>query len=573
MGPARNERQRRLRARALPLGLIALAAAIGGAYVGANASSKKVGERFVSDWAKRDYEAMYGSLSSQAKDEYSEDEFTEAYRLAKVAAGISEIDPGAASTSPGGAVKVEVGVITRFFDRINGQIEMPLTDGGIDWSPSMTFPGLRPDERVARSLELGRRGSILAADGTPLAQGSDLTRSSPLGSAAIDVTGTVEEPDEELRPKVESSGYPGDQPTGVGGLEQAFNPTLAGKPGGKLLAVSEGTDLPDVPASTKGRVLATAMPTDGKDVETTVDPDLQEATVSALAGAPGGAIVLDVRTGEVKGLAGLAYSEPGPPGSSFKTVTATAALREGELKLDDYYTPAATIQTAGREFKNAYDKVCGGDITQSFAESCNTVFAPLGVEVGGEALIATSEDYGFNKPPTLFNAQAVRLSNAEPSTIPSTMTSETEVAETAIGQGRVLATPLIMATVSQTIAAGGLRRPTPIVASKQLRSRAKPTRVMSREDARVMTSLMTAVVAGGTGSLAAISGAQVAGKTGTAQLGIGKGVNEIVDAWFTAFAPADKPRYAVAVLIAGSSRDGGAAAAPVAGQILAAALD
>ena len=142
-----------------------------------------------------------------------------------------------------------------------------------------------------------------------------------------------------------------------------------------------------------------------------------------------------------------------------------------------------------------------------------------------------------------------------------------------------------MASVAQTIANGGVRSPTPIVSDPELQSAAQPVQVTSKENARVMRSLMEAVVDYGTGSAAAISGVQVAGKTGTAELGpkpnqpdpgpLAPGQEapdpeQMVDAWFIAFAPARKPKIAVAVMLVDADGDGGEVAAPIAREILAA---
>jgi peptidoglycan glycosyltransferase len=148
----------------------------------------------------------------------------------------------------------------------------------------------------------------------------------------------------------------------------------------------------------------------------------------------------------------------------------------------------------------------------------------------------------------------------------------------AIGQGEVLATPLQMATVAQTIANGGVRHPTSIVANRKLRPDAEPVRVMPKRIAAQINELMVGVVAGGTGFAAAIPEAQVAGKTGTAELGPKPGQEDepepeqIKDAWFTAFAPADNPRLAVAVMLIEAEASGGEVAAPAAGQVLSAGL-
>jgi cell division protein FtsI/penicillin-binding protein 2 len=151
----------------------------------------------------------------------------------------------------------------------------------------------------------------------------------------------------------------------------------------------------------------------------------------------------------------------------------------------------------------------------------------------------------------------------------------------AIGQGEVLATPLEMASVSQTIANKGVRSPNAIVKDPALAGDYPDVQVTSPAVAAQVTDMMKAVVTSGTGSAANISGVSVAGKTGTAELGtvdgqpIGTadtGADQDVDAWFTAFAPADNPKYAVAVALFQVKEDGGTVAAPIARAILEAAL-
>jgi len=142
----------------------------------------------------------------------------------------------------------------------------------------------------------------------------------------------------------------------------------------------------------------------------------------------------------------------------------------------------------------------------------------------------------------------------------------------------VLATPLEMASVAQTVANDGVREPTSIVLNKKLRPKADPVKVMSAKTAEELTQLMIGVVVEGTGTAGAITEAQVAGKTGTAELGPKPGQEEeenpvqIKDAWFAAFAPAEKPRLAVGVLLIEAEAAGGEVAAPAASAVLSAGL-
>src|SRR5262249_28680243 len=155
---------------------------------------------------------------------------------------------------------------------------------------------------------------------------------------------------------------------------------------GQLLAVKQGTPTPDVPAGTQGRVLAHTAGAPGIPVHSTIDPRIQSATVNALGGQSGGAVVLNARTGDVLALAGSAYSSPQPPGSPFKVIPTPAALEGHDVKLSDTFPVLTEINpdpnAGARVVHNAHDEACGGTFTLAFAKSCNSVFAPLAVKVG-----------------------------------------------------------------------------------------------------------------------------------------------------------------------------------------------
>jgi cell division protein FtsI/penicillin-binding protein 2 len=460
-------------------------------------------------------------------------------------------------------------VETNAFGRIGGELQIPYAEGeggGIVWNPSLVFPGLEEGEELRSNIRLADRAPILARDGTPLAEGDALSRSSPIGSAAIDVVGVVGEPDEELEAKLTARGYPPNTPAGISGLELAFNEQLAGKPGGILVAAPKSGGEP--------RVLGKSKPKAGKPVKTWIDPGLQEAAVAALAGRIGGVAVLDARKGNVLALAGTAFSVPRPPGSTFKMITTTAALQEGVVSLDDQFDYISSINAGGRVIENASGEICGGSFPETFAHSCNTVFAPLGVEVGEDKLVATAEAFGFNSPPSLYNDDALDLIDPPNPDIPEDPGDDVDLAASAIGQGEVVATPLEMASVAQTIANKGLRMPTSIVRNPGLRPDAEPVRVMSPKLAKTLTSLMVDVVEYGTGTLGAIPEGQVAGKTGTAELGPEPGNPDvqILDAWFAAFATTDNPQIAAAMMLNDAGAAGGDVAAPAIATIFSAGL-
>jgi cell division protein FtsI/penicillin-binding protein 2 len=562
--------------RTLPLAIVAIVAFVVGASAGAPGSPEKdAAERFAEAWANDEFAAMYRELNPASKAAITVNDFTTAYRDAEMVATLSSLDPGSVQDPASGekgetVVPVPVALATVAFGRFEEEMGLPYADGGIAWDGSLVFPGLREGERLESQIELAPRAPILAGDGEPLAEGPAEEREHPLGSSSIDVTGEIGSPEEEALERLARQGFTPETPVGISGLERAFNARLAGRPGGSLLAIAgEGTSV---------RVLAQAEPRPGAPVKTTIDPEIQEAAVSALAGRAGGIAVLDTRNGDVRALAGQAFSAPQPPGSTFKLVTTVAALEKGVVSLDDEFEITEGVNVGGRFIYNANGEFCGGTFREAFAESCNAVFAPLGPEIGNDDLVAKAEQFGFNSPPTLYAPRIVREVDPPESTIPTEIGEEIDLGVSAIGQGQVLATPLQMATVAQAIANDGVREPTSIVANKKLRPDAEPVRVMPESLAREMTELMTRVVVEGTGTAGAIPEAQVAGKTGTSELGPKPGQEnaenavQIKDAWFAAFAPAEKPRLAVGVLLIEAEASGGEVSAPAAAQVLSAGL-
>jgi cell division protein FtsI/penicillin-binding protein 2 len=305
-------------------------------------------------------------------------------------------------------------------------------------------------------------------------------------------------------------------------------------------------------------------------VSTTIDSRLQEAAVTALAGRFGGVAALDPRNGEIRALAGIAFSAPQPPGSTFKIVTTAAALEAHAVKPKTEFPIETAATIDGVKLENANGEYCGGTFRNSFAHSCNSVFAPLGVKIGADRLVDAAERFGWNGDPT--------VPGELPSTLPpaTDITTPLEVGATAIGQYRTLATPLQMASVAQTIASHGVRR----LPTLALGDSTQSVRVVRRRIARTIQSLMIDVVAYGTGTAAALPNAKVAGKTGTAELedtrdpetGETKPSDPSnTDAWFTAYAPVGKPKIVVAVMLVRAGA-GGATAAPAARVVLDAAL-
>ena len=576
------ERRRRIVTRALPL--IAALSFVIGLIAGTSGSSpeKDAAARFANAWENGEYGAMYQELNRGSQRKISINDFIVAYREANQTATIRSLEAGSpesansveAPEESGQAgtrttVSVPIAVNTVAFGPVEAPLELPFAEDGVAWEKRLTFPGVHEGEHLESQVELAPRAPILAADGTPLAEGPAEARAHQIGSAAIDVTGEVGEAAEEDQAALARQGFPPDTPVGATGLEQAFNPRLAGRPGGKLLAVSK---------TGSARILAEAEPKPGAPVKTTIDVGLQEAAVTALAGRLGGIAVLDARNGDVRALAGQAFSAPQPPGSTFKMITTIAALEKGVLSMDDEFEPSEGADVGGRFIENANGEICGGTLREAFAESCNADFAPLGPKIGNDELVGTAERFGFNAPPALYAPSIVARVEPAESTIPTEIGEEVDLGVSAIGQGEVLATPLEMASVAQAIGNDGVREPTSIVANRKLRPTQKPERVISKKTAAALTELMVGVVTSGTGYAGAIPEGQVAGKTGTAELGPRPGEEEAEhpqqrkDAWFAAFVPADHAKLAIGVLLVEAEAAGGEVAAPAASEVLSAGL-
>jgi cell division protein FtsI/penicillin-binding protein 2 len=471
---------------------------------------------------------------------------------------------------------VPVTLETNAFGLVSGNVQLPISGDRIAWRPDLVFPGLSRGERLIRRTRVPQRAPILARDGTPLAEGSAATRTSPLGTAALDVAGEIGTASPEQVEALARLGFPPGTLTGTSGLELAFDQRLGGRPGGQLLATGAAGGQDAAP-----RVLASSDPIPGRPVHTTIDPNLQSAAVAALGDAFGGVAALDASDGSVLALAGIAFSGPQPPGSTFKVVTTTAALESGVVKLTDQFPVVTSAVVGGREIANAHDESCGGSFVQAFAHSCNSVFAPLGPKIGSKRLVETAERFGFNSRPSLYDDDAANAVDLPQSTIPTTIGDDLELGVTAIGQGMVQATPLEMASVAQAIANRGVRSPTTLVRDATLKADANPVDVTSPRIAATVRDLMVQVVTSGTGAAATLPGVQVAGKTGTAELGpkaLEPGqdpaeAEQKIDAWFTAFAPAGDPKLAAAALVVDASGDGGTVAAPIVREVLAAGLD
>ena len=392
------------------------------------------------------------------------------------------------------------------------------------------------------------------------------------------------------------------------GLEKSQNPVLSGED--SRLFVTRLVDL------------LSNSTTKGGSVQLTIDPEAQTAAYDGLSAlgedVQGAVVAIEPNTGKILAMVSLPSYDPNDladhdfsevaqqakdlqnrddepllnraiqtrlaPGSTFKLVTAAAAIEKLGYDADSMVPGGATYQLPLTSDDSGLidneGRSCGTDkipFTQAMAQSCNTTFAHLAVDVGADAMLDQAEAFGFNSD------YLDDLSPQAESNFPTGM-DEAQTGQSGIGQFEVQATPLQMAMVSAAIANGGtVMRPylvdailTPELERLPQTDPEELSRAIDASTADVLTDLMVTTVSDGTASPAAIPGYDVAGKTGTAQSGI-EGLPPY--AWFTSFAPAEDPEVAVAVMIQKTpGRDsgeiaGGLLGGPIAKAVMEAVID
>ncbi|MGD0167912.1 MAG: penicillin-binding protein 2 [Gaiellaceae bacterium] len=272
-----------------------------------------------------------------------------------------------------------------------------------------------------------------------------------------------------------------------------------------------------------------------------------------------------------------------PPGSSFKVVTAAAALDSGRFTPDSIFHDPGYCTEYGKQVKNFADlgrvEVFGTvTLFQALQNSINSVFCNVGMTLGIHTLMDYARRFGFgSKPPLDLPGNAISASGLylHGSLLGQSQDGLGDPGRVAFGQDKLLATPLQMAMVAATVANGGVLM-RPHLVDRVIRPGGKTQRIGAQEIRRVikpqtaaeLTQMMEAVVTSGTGTAAQIPGVRVAGKTGTAE----NGPNRPNTTWFIAFAPAEAPRVAVAVVLENQRGVGGTTAAPIAREIMQAIL-
>ena len=348
----------------------------------------------------------------------------------------------------------------------------------------------------------------------------------------------------------------------------------------------------------------------GKSITTALDAGAQQTAFDLLAGQAGSVVAIEPDTGKVRVAASLPTYDPNlvpedlgelnadssaplldratqgqyPPGSTFKVVTAAAALDSGAIDSTTLIDSPSTLTIQGQPLSNFGGASFGQiDVQTALTNSANTFFATLGETIGSGTLFEYMERFGFNSKPRIdLPRDELSVSGVFDDGSLVDASDGVDVARIAIGQERLLVTPLQMAEVAAAIANDGtliepriwttVRDPDGRVTARMEPER--QSQVMRPATADELTEAMKDVVSEGTGTAAALSGIDVAGKTGTAEVpGRAECGGLPNQAWFIGFAPADDPEIAVAATVECTTGTGGSVAAPIAAGVMQALTD
>ena len=344
---------------------------------------------------------------------------------------------------------------------------------------------------------------------------------------------------------------------------------------------------------------------EGNSVVTNIDAEAQRVALEGLQAQGFGAVVaIEPSTGRVRAMASNPPYDPNripfelgelnrndleaplfnratqgqyPPGSTFKVVTAAAGLENDVITPETPIDAPGVLEVEGQPLENDFgESFSGATLDTALTNSINTWFGQLGQKVGNNALFETMEKFGFNSRPAIdLPEDAVAKSGVFDESEELLRAGDpVDLARLAIGQERLLVTPLQMAQVAAAVANGGkLMKPQiwsrVVDPDGRVIDRLDPSEYsqpISAETAAELTTAMEGVVREGTGTNAAISGVAVAGKTGTAETPFNKscgGGSDENQAWFIGFAPADDPEIAIAATVECTLAFGGDVAAPI----------
>lgn len=417
----------------------------------------------------------------------------------------------------------------------------------------------------------------------------NLGRTYPQSELTAHVVGYIGEVNQDWFSSHPELDYSTGDIAGRTGIEQAFEEQLRGQPGYTLVVPGE-----------EERVLLEKAPVRGDDIYLSLDITVQRAAWEALGDREGAFIVIDPGTGDLLALVNRPSFDPNrfslgittreweelrndprqpmfnralqglyPPGSVFKVVTAAAALNSGIVSSDTEFTDSGTYRVRGNLVRNYRDEVFQEHLfADAVTHSINTTFAKIGIKLGADRLREYALRFGLEEEEEF--PLPVKTSKL------GSLDSPVNLAWTAVGQARVVVTPLQMAEVIATIAGGGeLKQPQLIykrltynaggeVVAEEYTEPEVKRKVIRSEKAEELTRLLIKVVEEGTGKQARIPGFKLAGKTGTAEIASD---TEVTHAWFIGFTPASDPAFAFAIFLE-EGGVGGEAAAPVARTFL-----
>lgn len=382
---------------------------------------------------------------------------------------------------------------------------------------------------------------------------------------------------------------------GAAGLEARFDADLQGRPGGTVWLVD--------PTGRQYRRVDAREPAPGADLRTSLDIDLQVTAEIALEDRIGAAVLLDVRTGEVLALASAprfdlaafdrdrnteiarlnaegawinrAVQGLYPPGSTFKLITALGALRHQILDTHDHTECTGSLLVGQRAFpchrRSGHGEV---DFLEAIRVSCNVYFYETGLRLGVDRLAAEARLAGLDRPTGIeLPSESGRMLVPDRAWKERTEDAPWFPGDTAnfsIGQGFLRVTPLQMAAFAASLARGEETTPVTLLHDPDRRPLATEPLGLTPAELALLREAMERAVEMGTGRLARVDGLRIAGKTGTAQVQTPTGIIEL--AWFLAYAPAERPEVAVAVMVESPEVDqdfaGGLKAAPVARALL-----
>jgi peptidoglycan glycosyltransferase len=345
-------------------------------------------------------------------------------------------------------------------------------------------------------------------------------------------------------------------------------------------------------------------PQEGSTVQSSIDAEAQKAAVEALGSQRGAVVAIVPDTGEIRAMVSIPEYDPNDvpdnfqrlntdrnaplfnratqagyqPGSTMKVVTATAAIDSGEYSPDTTVSGRSPKEISGVPLENSGGEQFGDiPLTEALTNSVNTVWAEVGEKLGKDTMYKYMDRFGFDqKPPLDYPSFQLATSGVFEGDKLLDAGDSIDIGRVAIGQERLNVTPLQMAMVVAAVANDGeLMEPrlwSKVIDTDGREDKLNPerqSRVMSEDTANTLTEMMTDVVSEGTGTAAALSGIDVAGKTGTAEIDPGAGINQ---AWFIGFAPADNPEIAVAATVERTSGFGGPTAGPIAKAVMEAVL-